>query len=188
MSVDPTWVRPEPGWVCPECGFDFDACDPAEASALMREFASRYRIPLERGLPGEDLPALLRTRPPAGGWSALEYACHARDVFALYDTRITATLKQDRPSFPKMNRDQLAEADDYNGQDPTVVADQLAKNTQALAVELEGVPPESWERVGVRDDLEMSVDWMTRNAVHEGRHHLLDVGRMLRAARRGGSA
>jgi hypothetical protein len=27
------------------------------------------------------------------------------------------------------------------------------------------------------------VDWMARNVVHEGEHHLLDVARALRAAR-----
>ena len=185
MSIDDgSWVIPEPGWVCPECGFDFDACDPAGTPALIRAYAGRYRVPLERGLFGEDLPALLRTRPAAGRWSALEYACHARDSFALYDDRVTTTLKEDRPSFPRMHRDQLAIDRDYNHQDPAVVAAQLAAGTQALAVELEYVPADGWTRVAYREDLEMSVAWMARNTVHEGRHHLLDIGRALRATRR----
>ena len=37
--------------------------------------------------------------------------------------------------------------------------------------------------LGVRDHLEMTIDWMARNVVHEGTHHLLDIGRSLRAAR-----
>lgn len=185
MSIDDgAWVIPEPGWVCPECGFDFDACDPAETPSMIRAFASRYRVPLERGLPGEELDTLLRARPAAGTWSALEYACHARDSFVVYDERVTATLKEDRPSFPRMHRDQLAVDRDYNRQDPAVVTAQLAGSTQALAVELDYVPAEGWTRIGYREDLAMSVAWMARNAVHEGRHHLLDIGRALRAARR----
>ena len=183
MRADGPWIVPGPGWVCPECGFDYDGCARADTSTLVRAFASQYRVPLERSLPGEDLPALLRVRPVAGGWSALEYACHARDCFWLYDERITTTVKHDRPTFERMQRDQLALDRDYNAQDPAAVLDELAKATQALGVELEWVPDGAWERVAERDGVALSVEWMARNAVHEGRHHLLDVARALRAAR-----
>jgi hypothetical protein len=183
-TVEGSWVVPGPGFVCAECGFDFDACDPVGSAALVRRFPARYRVPLERALPGEDLDALLRFRPPSGGWSALEYACHARDCLALYEARIAVTLAEDRPSFPRMNRDQRAVDADYNRQDPRVVVEDLAVNADALAVALESIPGDGWARVGMREDFEMTIDWMARNAVHEGQHHLLDIGRTLRAARR----
>jgi len=183
---DGPWVIPEPGWVCPECGFDFDACDPRETPALLRAFPDRYRVPLERGLPGEDLDAILRARPSPTTWSALEYACHARDSFALYDERVTTTMKEDRPSFPRMRRDELVVERDYNHQDPAEVLTGIVAAIRALAVELEYVRDDGWDRRAYRDDLEMSVAWMARNAVHEGRHHLLDIGRALRAARQAG--
>ena len=186
MSVaDGNWEVPGPGWVCPECGFDFDATVPVRAADLVREFPARYRVPLERALPGEDLDALLRARPAGGGWSALEYACHTRDGFTLYEQRIAVTLATDRPVFPRMHRDQLAIDDAYNRQHPAYVADSLAETAASLARALDAVPADGWARVGVREDLPMSVDWMARNVVHEGQHHLLDVGRALRAARRG---
>jgi DinB superfamily len=181
--VDAGWVRPEPGWVCPECGFDFDACVPLGISETMREFARRYRVPLTRALPGEDLDALLRVRPSTGGWSALEYACHARDAFILSDYRIAKVLTEDRPSLRKGDRDRVAIERDYNGQEPAFVIDELAGAADRLAARLESVPADGWGRVGVRDDLEMTVDWMARNAVHEGTHHLLDIARVLRVAR-----
>jgi hypothetical protein len=183
MRPDGPWVTPGPGWICPECGFDYDGCARQDTSALVRAFAAQYRVPLERALPGEDLPALLRARAPGGAWSALEYACHARDGFWLSDERITTTVKHDRPTFERMHRDQLAVDRDYNAQDPAAVLDELARASQALAVELEWVPADAWERVAVRDGIELTVEWMARNAVHEGRHHLLDVARALRAAR-----
>jgi len=185
MSVaDGSWVVPGPGWVCPECGFDFDATDPRRAADLVREFPGRYRVPLERALPGEDLEALLRARPARGGWSALEYACHTRDGFTLYEQRIGVTLANERPVFSRMHRDQLAIDDAYNRQHPAYVADSLAESATSLARALDAVPADGWAGVGVREDLEMTVDWMARNVVHEGRHHLLDIGRALRAARR----
>ena len=86
------WVYPAPGWVCAECGFDYDACAPATTPKTLRGFGRRYRIPLVRGLPGEDLDGLLRMRPDPQTWSALEYACHTRDGFALYEHRIGVVL------------------------------------------------------------------------------------------------
>ena len=52
----------------------------ADAPDALRAFGKRYRIPLTRGLKGEDLDALLRAHPIEDTWSALEYACHVRDV------------------------------------------------------------------------------------------------------------
>ncbi|HEV2310917.1 MAG TPA: DinB family protein, partial [Acidimicrobiia bacterium] len=66
------------------------------------------------------------------------------------------------------------------------VLKELEAATRALAVELEYVKDDGWSRRAYRDGLEMTVAWMARNAVHEGRHHLLDIGRALRSARRAG--
>ena len=96
---------------------------------------------------------------------------------------MTATLKEDRPSFPRMRRDELVVERDYNHQDPAAVLAGLEAATRALAVELEYVRGDGWARRAYREDLEMTVAWMARNAVHEGNHHLLDIGRSLRAAR-----
>ena len=178
------WVYPAPGWVCSECGFDYDDCVPATTPKTLRGFGRRYRVPLVRGLPGEDLYGLLRMRPDPQTWSALEYACHTRDSFALYEHRIDVVLAEDRPSLPRMRRDEVVVERDYNSQNPAAVAEELAVAAEALAARLERVPPQAWVRVGVRDNLEMSIDWMARNVVHEGTHHLVDVGRSLRAARR----
>lgn len=182
-TTEDGWVFPEPGWTCSECGFVYDDCAPADMPELVRGFVRRYRAPLTRGLPGEDLDALLRARPPAGGWSALEYACHARDVFGVSQYRIAKVVAEDRPSFQRVDPDQGAADRNYNNQDPAVVVDELAAAAEALAVQLEGVPADGWDRIGTRDDLELSITWMGRNAIHEGTHHLLDVARTVRAAR-----
>jgi DinB superfamily len=183
MTTDDKWVFPAPGWTCAECAFVFDDCASAEMPETVRGFVRRYQAPLTRGLPGEDLDALLRTRPATGGWSALEYACHTRDVFRVSEYRIGKTLGEDRPEFQRVDPDQGAADGDYNGQDPAVVVGELAAAAEALAARLESVPDDGWARIAVRDDLELSVTWMGRNAIHEGTHHLLDVARTVRAAR-----
>jgi hypothetical protein len=76
------------------------------------------------------------------------------------------------------------EADGYEKQPPAEVAAAIAANAAALAGTLTTVPEDGWDRTGTRRDGELfTVLGMGRFALHEGTHHLLDVGRVLRAAR-----
>jgi hypothetical protein len=177
------WDMPHPGWTCAECGFVFDDFDPNSASESIAKTGKRLRAPLTRALKEEDLTALLRTRPEPDHWSALEYACHIRDVLDLNVERITRVLAEDRPTFQAMDRDAAVTERNYNGQDPAAVADEIDSNGAALAALLESVPSDSWQRAWVRDEFEFSIDWAARNVQHEVDHHLLDIGRTLRHVR-----
>ncbi len=168
---------------CDECGFVYDDLAPADIPAAIRSFARRYRAPLTRFLPGEDGGSLLRQRPAPATWSALEYAAHVRDVFAWYDRWIRQCLVEDRPVLEGPGRDEAAVERSYNEDDPGVVAEALAANAEQLASTVEAVPDDGWDRVGLRRQEERSVLFTARRAVHEGSHHLLDIGRGLRAVR-----
>jgi hypothetical protein len=183
VSLYQGWDPPRPGWTCPECGFDYDACEDPTVAERVQGLGRRYRAPLTRAMRGEDLVPLLRRRPDPDTWSALEYACHVRDALALYDYRIGRVLAEERPELPSMRRDEVVAERDYNGQDPGGVADELEAAAEQLAKRLAGVPPEGWGRIGVRAGEPLSVSWMARNTVHEGSHHLLDIGRVLRHVR-----
>ena len=168
---------------CDECGFVYDDLAPADAPAAIRAFAKRYRAPLSRFLPGEDGDSLVRERPAPGTWSALEYAAHVRDVFDNYDRWIHDILVEQRPVLTGAGPEELAVERRYNEDDPAAVADALAANAERLAATVEAVPEDGWERVGLRRDEERSVLLHARRAVHEGGHHLLDIGRGMRAVR-----
>jgi hypothetical protein len=116
-------------------------------------------------------------------WSALEYASHVRDVFDWYDERVRASLVEDRPTYTGPNPDEAAEEGRYNEQDPIDVADALAANAERLAATFESVPDDGWDRMHVRKGHERSVLFTARRAMHEGNHHLLDIGRGMRAVR-----
>ena len=171
--------------VCEECGFDAGSVSPADTTTSLRTFARRYRAPLTRFLPGEDGDAIVRQSPDASTWSALEYACHVRDVFDVYAERVQRTLVEDTPTFESMGRDERAQRDRYNEQDPGAVAEQLAGNAERLAALLDGVDTDDWERTAVNPYPEpaRTLLWMARHVVHEGSHHLLDIGRVLRSVR-----
>ncbi len=169
---------------CPECGLDYESMPVGDAVAAIRGFPRRYRAPLTRLLTGEDV-SVLRARPEPETWSALEYAAHVRDVYGWYDERVQRSLVEDRPVIEGDNHEVVAVARRYNEQDPATVADELAANAERLADTLEAMPEDAWDRVHVRWGEERTVLLTARRAVHEGNHHLLDIGRVMRTVREG---
>lgn len=175
---------------CEACGFVDEAMDMTDAVAALRGLGRRYRAPLTRFLPGEDGDALLRERPEPAVWSALEYAAHVGEVFRNYDTWVRRSLVEDDPVVEAPTPDEAVEAGRCNEADPAEVAGAIATHAEALAATLEAVPEDAWHRVHVRRGQRRSVLFTARRAVHEGNHHLLDIGRGMRAVRqrlRGGA-
>ena len=158
---------------CPECAFDPNGFGPADLPAAVAGLGRRYQAPLTRFLPGEDV-SLLVAHPLPGVWSALAYACHVRDVLAIFDARIARMLTEDAPELGWWDEKQP----------PAEVAAAIAANATALSATLAAVPEEGWDRTATRRDGELfTVLGAARFALHEGTHHLLDIGRVLRTAR-----
>ena len=158
----------------------------ADAPDALRAFGKRYRIPLTRGLKGEDLDALVRAHPLEDTWSALEYACHVRDVLQIQRERLRRALVEDGYSPVPMGRDERVVEYRYNEQDPIAVADELAAAAEALASDIEAFAPADFERTMIYnypERVERPLTWVVQHTVHEGEHHLLDIGRVQRAAR-----
>ncbi len=183
MSDTPGRAGATPSNDCAECGFSDEALSMEDAVAKLRGFGRRYRAPLTRFLPGEDGPTLLRERPAPGVWSALEYAAHVAEVFEWYDEWVRRSLVEDEPVVEAPTPDEAAEAGRFNERNPATVAGAIATNAERLATTFEGIPEEAWDRVHVRRGQRRSVLFTARRAVHEGGHHLLDIGRGLRAVR-----
>jgi S-DNA-T family DNA segregation ATPase FtsK/SpoIIIE len=162
---------------CGECGFDYDAGERADFPSRLRRLAADYRAAL-----GSADAAALRAHPVAATWSALEYACHFRDVLVTQRQRVLLALAEEVPVFAPMRREERVTELDYNGQEPEAVAGQIDRAADRLAVTLAGLPAAGWARTAVygwpvravRD-----VEWMARHTLHEGVHHLADIGRLL---------
>src|SRR3954470_15518587 len=80
-AKDWTWVLDR---ACPDCGFDASTCPCTHVAAVIRALVDPWRRVLAR------TDVAHRVRPDR--WSALEYACHVRDVFVLYDERLHLML------------------------------------------------------------------------------------------------
>lgn len=179
-------ILPARTFVCDECGFDARELSEAELVTKIASFGRRFRAPLTRFLPGEDPAVVLNQRPAPEVWSALEYACHVRDVLAFYRDRVELVLTQDRPVMTAVGFGERPEESSYAGSDPAVVADALAAEADQLAGMLEGLDDAGWLRVGLSSDdtgAERTVRVLAERATHDPHHHLLDIGRSLRAAR-----
>ncbi len=165
---DWTWVLERP---CPDCGFDASTTPPDAVASLLRANAAAWvRVLAARPA------AELRHRPSEDRWSALEYACHVRDVCTLFRYRLGLMLDQDDPLFPNWDQDATAVEDDYGAQDPAVVSGQLADAAALMADDFDAVPDNQWSRRGRRSDgAAFTIDTFSRYMVHDPVHHLYDV-------------
>ena len=90
MTIEPdtkdwTWILAE---ACPECGFDAPDLDRDRIPQAIRDNATLWDVVL-----ATDDAAV---RPSGHVWSPLEYACHVRDVNALFEGRLQLLLGQSK--------------------------------------------------------------------------------------------
>ena len=174
---DWTWVLHRP---CPECGFDTRQPAREQIADLVRTSADSWRALL-----AERADADLRRRPDPATWSALEYACHVRDVFVLYLHRLDLMLECDDPLYPNWDQDVTAVEAGYSRQVPLRVSDELGAAAALLAGRFAELTPTAWSRPGRRSDgARFTVETFGRYLVHDPIHHLHDVGAALPPADR----
>jgi hypothetical protein len=163
---DWTWVLDRR---CDECGFDATAFPVTETGARTRANAAAWEVLLQRD------DAALRFRPDR--WSVLEYACHVRDVFRVYDGRLSRMLAEDGPHYDNWDQDDTAAVEEYHAQDPARVSAELVDAAETVAARFDGVAPDQWGRTGFRGDgAVFTVESFARYFVHDPVHHLWDVG------------
>lgn len=164
-TKDWTWVLDER---CPECGFDCREFPREQVGALIRGNAAQWRDLLDH--------PKARQRPSDDRWSALEYACHVRDVFRLYEKRLGWMLEQDDPAFDNWDQDAAALEAGYQDQDPVTVADEIEQAGAELAGRFDQISGDRWERTGRRSDgANFTIESFARYFIHDPIHHVHDV-------------
>jgi len=157
---------------CDECGYDYATVTVEEVPGRLRGFAPLY---------GAALAAVpdVRQRPRPETWSALEYACHVRDVFRIQLERLELALRVDQPTFASMGRDELPVSRRYNEQEPRLVLEELAGAAEALAAAFGGLTTAQLGRTGAypwgEETVVRPMRWLGRHSVHEGVHHAMDI-------------
>ena len=158
---------------CEECSFDYDEIARDEIPGALRALGLQYRDML-----GDRDDDLLRAHPLPETWSALEYACHVRDVFTVQRERVLLALAEERPAFPSMRREERVTEERYNEQQPTQVGREITVAAESLAAALESLDEDAWSRTGIYNwptTRVRTVEWIGRHTIHEGKHHMQDI-------------
>jgi hypothetical protein len=162
---DWTWVLERP---CEECGYDAATVPVEEIGARTRAAAVRWQAVLER--PG------IHDRPRPQVWSPLEYACHVRDVFAVFDGRLELMLSAEDARFANWDQDDTAVQGRYAEQDPRVVSVALGEGAETIAAHFDAVEGAAWDRTALRSDgATFTTASLGRYFLHDIEHHLQDV-------------
>ena len=170
-TKDWTWVLEA---TCTECGFSAATTPVTDVPRLVRANVAAWR-PLLLTPDGSPRPGVA-DRPADDRWSAVEYACHVRDVFRLYHVRLGLMLHEDAPQFPNWDQDVTAVEDRYREQDPATVAADLEAAGDVIAASFEAVSGDQWSRTGTRSDgAHFTVETFARYFVHDPIHHVHDV-------------
>jgi hypothetical protein len=168
MSITPdtkdwTWVVNRS---CPDCGLDASTVEYDEIPGRLHANAASWVEVLQR--------PDVRDRPKPDVWSPLEYACHVRDVFVLFDQRLVRMLTEDDPLFANWDQDETAVQDKYAEQDPATVAQQIPPAAAQLATRFAQVTDRA--RAGRRSDgAVFTIESFARYLLHDPVHHLHDV-------------
>jgi hypothetical protein len=165
---DWTWVLER---ACPECGAHVGDLSIQQIVELNRECALRWAAILLRS--DADW---VRERPEPDVWSPLEYACHVRDVFALFEQRLASMVDVDDPLFTNWNPNETAEAQRYDLADPADVAGEMVECANALADRFAALDAGQLLRPGRRSDGAcFTIQSFARYEIHDPLHHLWDV-------------
>lgn len=161
-----TWVLERR---CPDCGFFAGEFEATKTGAAVRDLGVRWAAVLGR--------SDVAKRPSPAVWSPLEYGCHVRDVFRIFDRRLAMMIEQVDPRFENWDQDKTAIDDDYANQQAEAVKEELLSAAAQLADRFDSVHADQWQRRGFRSDGSVfTVQTIAQYLLHDPVHHLWDVG------------
>jgi DinB superfamily len=165
---------------CPGCGFVWADVPAAAVGGRVVAGAGAIAAALR-----SSTGAANTTRPEPGRWSALEYACHVRDVLYAQRDRLVLGLVEDNPAFRPMYRDHRVDLGLYAADQPATVADELVLAGGLFARTFAALDDGQLARpcvYGYPVPTPRTLLWVGQQTVHEAEHHRADVEENLTAA------
>jgi hypothetical protein len=118
-------------------------------------------------------PEALRRGPQPGKWSAIEIACHLRDVDRLYAERVSKAAFSERPAFWMMDNARVSETLRYREADLDAVLKEHRRRREDLVSLLRALPHGVWQRTGLHPERgEVTIEALARNVIagHDDSH------------------
>ncbi|MEU4195898.1 DinB family protein [Kribbella sp. NPDC026611] len=166
---------------CAQCGFNYDTGDLQGTVTLLIKQAADCSMALTKAAAGPD-PSVVRLRPEPEVWSAIEYACHVRDVLEVQRARIAQCLAEDRPVYAPMDRTGRVKQAKYEDQDPMEVAAALMRFAREFGAAARPLKPQELGKLGLYNypvRAPRSLGWLIRHTAHEIQHHRHDITEIL---------
>lgn len=163
---------------CDQCGFVYGSTGAADIPDAMRALSVQYR----EALLDPAVAGLFRMRPESDVWSAIEYACHVRDVWLVQRDRAILALVEDTPSYARMFRDERTDLAGYQREDVAEVAGEVVMAANLMAKLYKGLDSDQLARPCIYnypEPTERDVAWLGRHTLHEATHHLDDLRSVL---------
>lgn len=156
---------------CEQCGFDSDLYNRADTISSQPIIAPVLRAAAE-GLDGETLGR----RPNPTTWSIAEYADHVREV--AFGNRFAIECALNDPGIdlgpaPEASMTDSARVIDF---DTAVAAVEV--EFDALQDVLASLAEDQWNATVAVDGKPTPVGWFARHVIHDGLHHMADIGRI----------
>jgi uncharacterized damage-inducible protein DinB len=113
-------------------------------------------------------PDALRRPPQPGKWSAIEVACHLRDVDRLYAERVTKAAFSERPAFWMMDNERVSEKLRYRDTDLAALLKEHRRRREDLVSLLRALPHGVWQRTGLHPKRgEVTIEELARLVIAE---------------------
>lgn len=159
---------------CGQCGFDSDLYDRADTISSQKVIPAVLAAAFE-GLDGDTLAR----RPDDSTWSIVEYLDHVREVVFGNRFAIETALAQPGVDLGDPPATGL-QAPGAAGRpiDAGVALEGVTSEYQAMAELLAGLDDEQWAIEALLSGETHTVGWFARHVLHDGLHHLADIGRI----------
>jgi len=121
-------------------------------------------------------PVALRRAPQPGKWSAIEIACHLRDIDRLYAERVSKAAFSERPEFWMMDNADVSEKLRYRDAEPLTVLKEHRRRREDLASLLRALPHGAWQRTGLHPKRgELTIEELAQVIADHDDNHLRQI-------------
>ncbi|MEM9467188.1 MAG: DinB family protein [Actinomycetota bacterium] len=174
MAEGRDWTRSQ-FEACPDCGFDAAAIADRDVARALTDQAAAWG----RFLATAPIADLRRWSEP-NTWSALEYACHTRDVVGVFEERVRRTSVEPGQQLGWWDHEAAVTDEDYNRHEPVLVAETMAAHARRFGATLGALDDPQWDLAAEqRPGEHFTIRGMARFVLHELAHHRWDADRLV---------